>query len=207
MPGLLQVVAGPLYDALYSLDAVERQRRRIVPEAEGMVLEIGIGEGLNLPYYDPRRVARIIGIDADITGLAKARRRSASVPVSVDLVEASAEQMPFAGASFDTVVLTYSAGAIAGIAAALGEMRRVLKPQGHLIFCDHGRSHDRDIARLQDRIDPWWQRLARGAHLNRDLVVLIADAGFRIEILDTFYALPRPKVLSFHYVGSAVLDG
>jgi ubiquinone/menaquinone biosynthesis C-methylase UbiE len=128
MPGLLQVVAGSLYDALYSLDAVDRQRKRIVPEAEGVVLEIGIGEGLNLPYYDPRRVARIIGIDTDITGLAKARRRSASVPVSVDLVEASAEQIPFADASFDTVVLTYSTGAIAGISAALAEMRRVLKP-------------------------------------------------------------------------------
>jgi len=207
MPGLLQVVAGPLYDALYSLSAVERQRKKIVPESKGVVLEIGIGEGLNLPYYDPDRVSRVIGIDTDIASLAKARRRSARAPVRVDLVEASAEQMPFAGASFDTVVLTYSAGAIAGIATALGEMRRVLKPEGHLIFCDHGRSHDRDIAQLQDRIDPWWQRLARGAHLNRDLVVLLANAGFRIEILDTFYALPRPKVLSFHYVGSAVLDG
>lgn len=207
MPGLLQVVAGPLYDALYSLSAVERQRKKIVPEARGIVLEIGIGEGRNLPYYDPARVSRVVGIDPDIASMVKARRRCARAPVRVDLVEASAEQIPFAGASFDTVVLTYSSGAIPGIAAALAEMRRVLKPEGHLIFCEHGRSHDRDVARLQDRIDPWWQRLARGAHLNRDLVVLLDNAGFRIEILDTFYALPRPKVLSFHYVGSAVLDG
>ena len=92
------------------------------------------------------------------------------------------------------------------IAAALTEMRRVLKPTGHLIFCDHGRSHDRDVALLQDRIDPYWQQI-RGSHLNRDLVVLLDDAGFRIEMLDTFYALRRPKVLGFHYVGSAVLAG
>ena len=206
MPGLLQVVAGPLCDALYSLDAIERQRRKIVPEAQGVVLEIGIGEGLNLPYYDPAKVKRVIGIDPDSATMEKARRRFAQAPVSVELVEASAERIPFADGSFDTVVLTYSSGAIGDIATALVEMRRVLKPEGHLIFCDHGRSHDRDVARLQDRIDPWWQQI-RGSHLNRDLVVLLDDAGFRIEILDTFYALRRPKVLGFHYVGSAVLAG
>ena len=206
MPGLLQVIAGPLYDALYSLSAIERQRQKIVPEAQGVVLEIGIGEGLNLPWYDPARVTRVIGIDPDLDSMVKARRRCASAPIDVDLVEASAEHIPFAGASFDTVVLTYSSGAIADIASALVEMRRVLKPEGHLIFCDHGRSHDRDVALLQDRIDPYWQQI-RGSHLNRDLVVLLDDAGFRIEMLDTFYALPRPKVLSFHYVGTAVLAG
>jgi ubiquinone/menaquinone biosynthesis C-methylase UbiE len=207
MPGLLQVVVGRLYDSLYCLSAIEQQRQKIVPEAQGVVLEIGIGEGLNLPYYDPARVERVIGIDPDVATLVKARRRGAKPPIRVDLVEASAEQMPFASSSIDTVVLTYSSGAIADIATALTEMRRVLKPAGHLIFCDHGRSHDRDVARLQDRIDPWWQQLARGSHLNRDLVVLLDEAGFRIEMLDTFYAMRRPKILSFHYIGSAVLAG
>ena len=207
MPGLLQVVVGPIYDALYSMSAIERQREKIVPEARGVVLEIGIGEGLNLPFYDPARVSRVIGIDPHLDSMAKVRRRCSRAPIAVDLVEASAERIPFASGSFDTVVLTYSSGAIADIATALAEMRRVLKPEGHLIFCDHGRSHDRDVARLQDRIDPWWQRLARGSHLNRDLVVLLDNAGFRIEMLDTFYAMRRPKVLSFHYVGSAVLAG
>ncbi|HUE44898.1 MAG TPA: methyltransferase domain-containing protein [Aestuariivirgaceae bacterium] len=204
MPGLLQVVVGPVFDALYSISAIERQRKKIVPEAQGVVLEIGIGEGLNLPWYDPAKVTRVVGIDPDIDMMVKARRRNAPAPIAVDLVEASAEHIPFASGTFDTVVLTYSSGAIADIAAALTEMRRVLKPTGHLIFCDHGRSHDRDVALLQDRIDPWWQQI-RGSHLNRDLVVLLDDAGFRIETLDTFYALPRPKILSFHYVGSAVL--
>jgi ubiquinone/menaquinone biosynthesis C-methylase UbiE len=207
MPGLLQVVVGRLYDSLYCLSAIEQQRQKIVPEAQGVVLEIGIGEGLNLPYYDPARVERVIGIDPDVATLVKARRRGAKPPIRVDLVEASAERMPFASSSIDTVVLTYSSGAIADIATALTEMRRVLKPAGHLIFCDHGRSHDRDVARLQDRIDPWWQQLARGSHLNRDLVVLLDEAGFRIEMLDTFYAMRRPKILSFHYIGSAVLAG
>jgi ubiquinone/menaquinone biosynthesis C-methylase UbiE len=207
MPGLLQAVVGRLYDGLYCLSAIEQQRQKIVPEAQGVVLEIGIGEGLNLPYYDPARVERVIGIDPDVATLVKARRRGAKPPIRVDLVEASAERMPFASSSIDTVVLTYSSGAIADIATALTEMRRVLKPAGHLIFCDHGRSHDRDVARLQDRIDPWWQQLARGSHLNRDLVVLLDEAGFRIEMLDTFYAMRRPKILSFHYIGSAVLAG
>lgn len=207
MPGLLQVIVRRFHDALYSLSAIERQRQKIVPEARGVVLEIGIGKGLNLPYYDPTRVERVIGIDPDVDTMAKVRRRQARAPIAVDLVEASAEHIPLSSTSIDTVVLTYSAGAIADIAGALAEMRRVLKPNGHLIFCDHGRSHDRDVARLQDRIDPWWQRLARGSHLNRDLVVLLDEAGFRIEMLDTFYAMPRPKVLSFHYIGSAVLSG
>jgi ubiquinone/menaquinone biosynthesis C-methylase UbiE len=206
MSGLLQVIVGPLYDALYSISAIERQRKKIVPEAQGLVLEIGIGEGLNLPWYDPAKVERVVGIDTDIDSMAKARQRCSRTPVHVDLVEASAENIPFDSGSFDTVVLTYSSGAIADIASALTEMRRVLKPAGHLIFCDHGRSHDRDVALLQDRIDPWWQQI-RGSHLNRDLVVLLDDAGFRIEMLDTFYALRRPKVLGFHYVGSAVLAG
>jgi ubiquinone/menaquinone biosynthesis C-methylase UbiE len=207
MPGLLQVIVGSLCDSLYSLKPIERQRQKIVPTAQGVVLEIGIGQGLNLPYYDAARVQRVIGIDPDLNTMVKARRRCAKAAISVDLVEASAEHIPFASASIDTVVLTYSLGAIPDIARALSEMHRVLKPDGHLIFCDHGRSHDRDVARLQDRLDPWWQQWARGAHLNRDLVVLLDEAGFRIEMLETFYAMRRPKVLSFHYVGSAVLAG
>lgn len=193
-----------LYDGLLSLDAIRRQRQKIVPEAEGVVLEVGIGSGRNLPYYDPAKVERVIGIDPDLAIMAEARRRSKRALIPVDFVDASAERLPFAERSIDTVVLTYSTGAIADIASALKEMRRVLKPAGHLIFCEHGRSHDRHVARLQDRIDPIWQRFARGSHINRDLVVLLDEAGFRIETLDTFYAMSRPKVLSFHYLGSAV---
>lgn len=201
---LARAVVARLYDGLYALDAIRRQRQKIIPEAQGVVLEIGIGPGRNLPFYDPAKVERVIGIDPDLASMAEARRRSAGAAIPVDLVEASAEQLPFADRSIDTVVLTYSAGSIANIGGALEEMRRVLKPTGRLVFCEHGRSHDRHVARLQDRIDPYWQRLARGSHLNRDLVVLLDEAGFRIEMLDTFYAMRRPKVLSFHYLGSAV---
>lgn len=205
MSGLLaRAVLARLYDGLYSLSAIRRQRQKIIPEAQGVVLEIGIGPGRNLPFYDAAKVERVIGIDPDLGSMAEAKRRSARAAIPVDLVEASAEKLPLADGSIDTVVLTYSAGSIVNIAGALKEMRRVLKLTGRLVFCEHGRSHDRHVARLQDRIDPYWQRLARGSHLNRDLVVLLDEAGFRIEMLDTFYAMRRPKILSFHYLGSAV---
>jgi SAM-dependent methyltransferase len=207
MPGLLQVIVGPLYDALYSISAIERQRKKIVPEAQGVVLEIGIGEGLNLPWYDPAKVERVVGIDPDIDSMAKARRRCSRTPVRVDLVEASAEHIPFDRRSFDTVVLTYSSGAIADIASALVEMRRVLKPAGHLIFCDHGRSPrprrgaaagpHRPVVAADPRLAPQPRpcRAARRCGLpHRDARHLLCPA-------------PRPKVLSFHYVGSAVLAG
>jgi ubiquinone/menaquinone biosynthesis C-methylase UbiE len=125
--------------------------------------------------------------------------------VPVELIQGSAERLPLEDGSVDTVVLTYSTGAIPNIGAALAEMRRVLKPRGKLVFCESGRSHDRHIARLQDRIDPYWSRIAPGCHLNRDLVALLDEAGFRIETLDTFYARRRPKVLGFHYLGQAVI--
>jgi ubiquinone/menaquinone biosynthesis C-methylase UbiE len=194
-----------LANLLYSLGAIREQRARIVPEAQGVVLEIGIGAGLNLPFYDPQRVERVIGVEPDAEIVARGKRRFASSRVPVEVIEASAEALPLEDATVDTVMLTYSVGAIANIGKALSEMRRVLKPDGHLIFCEHGRSHDRHVARLQDRLDRYWGRLTNGCHLNRDLVVLLDEAGFRIQTLDTFYALRRPKILGFHYTGQAVI--
>jgi ubiquinone/menaquinone biosynthesis C-methylase UbiE len=194
-----------LMNVVYSLSEIREQRARIVPEAQGVVLEVGIGSGLNLPYYDPDKVERVIGIETDPEMVELGRRRYASARVPVDVIEASAENLPLAAASVDTVMLTYSTGAIANIGAALAEMRRVLKPGGRLIFCEHGRSHDRHVAKLQDRIDGYWGRISNGSHLNRDLVGLLDEAGFRIETLDTFYARWRPKVIGFHYTGQAVI--
>lgn len=206
MSGFLERAVLPrLMNVLYSLSEIREQRARMVPEAEGVVLEIGIGSGLNLPYYDPLKVTRVIGIEPDPEMVELGRERFADSPVPVEVIEASAEKLPIADASVDTVMLTYTTGAIANIGAALKEMRRVLKPEGRLVFCEHGRSHDRHVAKLQDRIDGYWGRISNGSHLNRDLVGLLDEAGFRIETLDTFYARWRPKVIGFHYTGQAVI--
>ncbi len=206
MSGFVERAVVPrVLNALYSLGQIREERARIVPEAHGVVLEIGIGSGLNLPYYDPAKVKRVIGIEPDPEMVALGRQRFASAKVPVEVVEASAEALPISDGAIDTVMLTYSTGSIANIGAALKEMRRVLKPDGRIVFCEHGRSHDRHVAKLQDRIDGYWGRISNGSHLNRDLVALLDEAGFRIETLDTFYARWRPKVLGFHYTGQAVI--
>src|SRR5262249_55299654 len=133
-------------------------RRRIVPEAEGVVVEAGIGGGGNLPLYDASRVKLVIGVDPDMAMLDRILNPRPHRALPLELYEGRAEQLPFESGSADTIVLTYTACSIPDICCALGEMRRVLKSSGRLLFCEHGRSHDRAVAQLQDRLDPVWRR-------------------------------------------------
>jgi ubiquinone/menaquinone biosynthesis C-methylase UbiE len=181
---------------------VQRQRRKVVPLARGRVLEIGIGTGLNLPHYDRTRVESIVGLDPGLEMHRLARRRMRQAGLSVELVALSAETIPFADASFDTVLVTYSLCTIPDAVAALREMRRVLKPGGRLIFCEHGRAPDAAVRQWQDRLTPLWSRLAGGCHLNRDIPALLAGAGFRSDDMETLY-LPGPRPLTFNYWGTA----
>jgi ubiquinone/menaquinone biosynthesis C-methylase UbiE len=166
------------------------------------VLEIGIGTGLNLPHYDRTRVESIVGLDPGLEMHRLARRRMRQAGLSVELVALSAETIPFADASFDTVLVTYSLCTIPDAVAALREMRRVLKPGGRLIFCEHGRAPDAAVRQWQDRLTPLWSRLAGGCHLNRDIPALLAGAGFRSDDMETLY-LPGPRPLTFNYWGTA----
>lgn len=186
-----------------ALRPVAEQRRRIVPHARGVVLEVGIGSGLNLPHYDPRRVERLIGIDPDAVFLDLARPRLSGSAIDVEIARASAEEVPLATASVDTVVATYVLCSIPDLARALRELRRVLRPDGRLLFCEHGRSGDERTARWQDRLTPFWRRLAAGCHLNRDIAQSIAAAGFGIAALENFVLRGTPAVVGFHYLGQA----
>lgn len=197
-------LAPRLVNAMCAMAAVTEQRRRIVPDAEGVVVEIGIGSGLNLPYYDPAKVTRVIGIDPGREMASLGRRRFANAPVPVEMIASPAECIPLPDASADTVVMTYCACSIPDVMAAMREMRRVLKPGGRLLFCEHGRSHDCHVARTQDRMNELWRRVACGCNLNRDIASLLDAAGFRIRHLENFYALPAIKPISFHYLGEAV---
>lgn len=192
-----------LIDMACGIGPVQQQREKVVPLASGRVLEIGIGTGLNLPHYDPRRVERVIGLDPGMEMHRLARQRLEGSGLTVELVGLSAERIPYDDASFDCVLVTFSLCTIPDPVAALREMRRVLKPGHRLIFCEHGRAPDAAVARWQDRLTPLWSKFAGGCHLNRDIPALLQEAGFVCDDLQTMY-LPGPRPLTFNYWGTAV---
>ena len=180
-----------------------KQRAKVVPQARGNVLEIGVGAGHNLPYYDSQRVESIVGIDPCQTSWRLAATRAAQVGVPQEFVEGSAEKMPLPDAQFDTVLMTYSLCTIPDAHAALAEMRRVLKPGGSLVFCEHGKAPDPGVARWQQRINPLWRRVLGGCNVNRPIVEWIKNAGFAIEQLDEMYLPGTPRIAAFNMWGSA----
>jgi ubiquinone/menaquinone biosynthesis C-methylase UbiE len=190
-------------DLACGIKAVRKQREKVVPLARGRVLEIGIGTGLNAAHYDRALVGKITGLDPAMQMHGLARKRIARAGLDVELVGLSAEKIPLPGASFDTVVVTYTLCTIPDPVAALREMRRVLKPDGRLIFCEHGRAPDDSVRRWQERLTPYWKPLAGGCHLDRDVPALLREAGFRSDDLQTRY-LPGPRPLTFNYWGTAV---
>jgi ubiquinone/menaquinone biosynthesis C-methylase UbiE len=177
-------------------------RSRIVPAAEGRVLEIGIGLGLNLPFYS-RHVQQVIGLEPSPTLLAMARRASERTSGRVDFVDGSAEQIPLENGSIDTVVMTWVLCSIPDAACALCEIHRVLKPGGRLVFVEHGRAPDANVVRWQDRLTPVWKRVSGGCHLNRAIGSLIEAAGFQFSRLETGY-MRGPKPMTFMYEGIKV---
>jgi ubiquinone/menaquinone biosynthesis C-methylase UbiE len=154
-------------------------RRLVVPDATGAVLEVGVGTGLNFGLY--RDVASLAGVDPDPFMLERARERAASLPFPTELHQAGAERMPFADASFDTAVVTFTLCTIPDPDAALAEVRRVLKPSGRLLFVEHTRSIQPVTKLVQDALTPLWKKLGGGCHLNRAAVELVERAGFRVR--------------------------
>ena len=182
---------------------IRKQREKVVPKARGTVVEIGIGSGLNLPYYEASRVDRVIGIDPDDAVWAKAADRVAACDFPVERLGLSGEFLPLDNECADTVLVTYALCTIPDPVAALREMGRVLKPGGEILFTEHGKAPDPGVARWQGRIDPVWKRIAGGCHSGRDIPSLFHQAGLRLAQLDEMY-VPGPKVLSYNYWGAAV---
>jgi ubiquinone/menaquinone biosynthesis C-methylase UbiE len=177
-------------------------RERVVGAARGRVLEVGIGSGLNLASYRSG-ADEVYGVDPSIELLAKANDRLDSARVPVKLVEGSAEKLAFEDRSFDTVVMTFTLCSIPDVAVAVREMRRVLRPEGELLFVEHGQAPDPAVVRWQDRLTPVWKRIGGGCHLNRKIDDLIKAGGFRIERLSTDYLKSAPRPFAFIYEGSA----
>jgi ubiquinone/menaquinone biosynthesis C-methylase UbiE len=176
-------------------------RERVAGAAEGRVLDVGIGSGLNLPFYG-QRAREVFGLDPSSRLLARARDQTQHTRLHVHLLEGSAECIPLADRSMDTVVMTWTGCSIPDVRGALREMRRVLGPDGRLLFVEHGRAPQPGVARWQERLDPLWLRLSGGCHLSRKIDDLLSDAGFRIEGLKTGY-IPGPRIMTFLYEGAA----
>jgi ubiquinone/menaquinone biosynthesis C-methylase UbiE len=176
-------------------------RERVIGAAEGRVLEIGVGSGMNLPFYRAP-VSEVLALEPAprLLNMAKSASRASAIPVN--FLKASAEAIPLDEYSIDTVVTTWTLCSIPQAATALAEMRRVLRPRGRLLFAEHGQAPDASVRRWQDRLTPAWRYIGGGCHLNRPISSMIEAAGFRIDRIETSY-IPGPKPMTFMYEGSA----
>jgi len=191
-----------LIDFACGMGEVMKARSQIVPQAHGRVLEIGIGSGLNLSFYDPARVNLIVGVDPSAAMQKLARQRAAAITIPVEMVALELGQIQAETASFDSIVCTFTLCTIPDAVAALREMRRVLKPGGRLLFCEHGLAPDAPVVRWQQRLTPLWKPLAGGCHLDRDIPALLAAGGFAIGALENRY-LKGPRPMTYLYQGWA----
>lgn len=179
-----------------------RQRQKIVHRAYGDVLEIGFGGGLNLEHYDTSKVRKIFGLEPSEGMRESARPRIEAADIEVDLIDLPGEKIPLDDNSVDSILVTYTLCTISDAVEALQGMRRVLKPKGHLFFCEHGKSPDAAVQRWQRRVNPVWRSFAGGCNMDRDIPALLKAGGFTIEDDNRMY-IPGLKMLSYNYWGAA----
>lgn len=180
-----------------------RQRAKVVPAASGNVLEVGFGSGLNLPFYSSGTVRHLWALDPSREMWALAQGAAQRAPFPVEFVKASAEEVPIPDGTIDTVVITYTLCTLPDAQRALAEVARVLRPDGRLLFCEHGLAPDERTRRWQRRLSPLWKRLGGGCHLNRDIPALLHDGGFQTTEISAMY-IPGWKPASFNYWGTAI---
>ena len=178
-----------------------RLRSAWIPHARGEVLEVGIGSGLNLPFYSSQ-VQRVYAVEPSLELQRMASKRAAG-RTQIEFFSQSAEEpLPLADASIDTVVITWALCSIPDASTALRQIKRVLRANGRLIFLEHGLAPDPGVAAGQERLTPFWKRIAGGCHLNRKVDEFITDAGFQITELKTCY-IRGPRPITYMYQGFA----
>ncbi len=195
-------VLPPLIDLACSSRPTRKQREKIVPLAEGDVLEIGFGSGLNLPFYDAQKVRKIWGLEPSEGMRRKARAMVDKSSLDVEFIDLPGEAIPLDANSADTVLVTYSLCTIPDAVTALEGMRRVLKPGGRLLYCEHGIAPDENVRRWQSRLNPAWSKFSGGCNINRDIPDLLVRSGFEITSDERMY-IPGVKMLSYNFWGSA----
>jgi ubiquinone/menaquinone biosynthesis C-methylase UbiE len=190
-------------DCACSMAPIMEMRNKVVPLAKGTVLEVGMGSAINLSLYRGEQVDRIFGLEPSPGMRVKAQKNLARSAIQVDWLDLPGEQIPLEDNSVDTVLLTYTLCTIPDWLMALKQMRRVLKAEGKLLFCEHGRSPEVAVARWQDRLTPLWKKLAGGCHINRPIDAYIKEAGFQIEHMETLYMEKAPRIAGYMYYGTA----
>ena len=182
---------------------IRYQRDKIVPLAEGVVLDVGIGSGLNIPFYNKSKINYLYGLDPSKELLDIAKSIANENQLEVDFLQCSAESIPLPDRSIDTVLITYTMCTITDVALSNSEIMRVLKDDGKLLFCEHGLAPDKNIAKWQKRINPLWGKIAGGCNLNRDIPKLISSSGFKISNMEEMYLPSTPKFAGYNYWGVA----
>ena len=183
-------------------ETANERRSKLVPRTGGHVLEIGIGSGLNLPFYQADKVSKLTGIDPSSQLWQLNRTDTRNLGFEFDYICTSAETIPLEDASVDSILSTFTMCSIPDLPKALAEMRRVLKPGGRLFFCEHGTAPDPWVRRWQNGLNPAWKCLGGGCNLNRNIPQLLTENGFIIEELDQQYT-SSPKWASFNFLGVA----
>ncbi len=194
----------PLLSLAMGAKPITYQRRKVVPKAQGRVLEVGFGAGHNLPFYDSARVTHLWALEPSEEMRARAAERVAASPLDIEFLGLPGEQIPLDDGAADTILITYTLCTIPDVGRALGEMRRVLKPGGQMIYCEHGEAPDVEVKRWQDRLTPLWKAIGGGCHLGRPIPRMIRDGGFAIEAMETMYLPGTPRFAGYNYWGTAV---
>jgi len=203
MPFYTDHVYPYLVSALGNPKPIDDIRRRIVPLAQGSVLEIGVGPGVNFTHYDPARVTNVYALEPNPGMLRRAEEQQRQAEVKIEFLDLPGERIPLADASVDTVVSTFTLCTISGVVEAIQGVRRVLKPGGKLIFFEHGLSPDPAVQRWQKRSEPLFRWAFEGCHVTRDIPALIGNGGFDIDQIDAGYISPFPKSGSYCWWGVA----
>jgi ubiquinone/menaquinone biosynthesis C-methylase UbiE len=192
-----------IVDAIGNPKPIDDIRRRIIPQAHGDVLEIGVGSGVNFPYYDSGNVGKVFALEPNRGMLQHAEDRRRRSLLNVEFLDLPGERIPLADSSVDTVVSTFTMCTIPGVVEALRGVFRVLRPGGQFIFFEHGLAPDPQIQRWQRRLEPLFKRTFEGCHLTRHIPTLIQNSGFRIEQLENGYLAPFPKSGTYCFWGMA----
>ena len=188
-----------LLDCCCSTKPINYQRKKIVPNASGNILEIGIGSGLNLPFYEKSKINNLYGIDPSSELCDMAKKTASDYEIDVNLLINGAEEIELPKDSIDTVVMTYTLCTIPNPMDALKEIKRVMKNDAKMLFCEHGTAPDKNIIKWQNRINPIWGKLFGGCNINRDIPSILKESGFKINTLDQMYIPSTPKIVGYNY--------
>ena len=182
---------------------INYQRDKIVPLAKGVVLDVGIGSGLNIPFYNRSKIDYLYGLDPSEELIKLAKPVAKKNEFEIEFLQCGAEAIPLPDNSIDTVLITYTMCTIPDIKLSNSEIMRVLKTEGQLLFCEHGLAPDKNIVKWQRRINPIWNKIAGGCNLNRNIPNLITSSGFKILNMEEMYLPSTPKFAGYNYWGVA----